>query len=70
MKQLGLQNIYTWKYHKEIPCVATLSQNMSFFFFFLYKIGEQEGRLGPAQGGSGWLVPEGGGRLQGKGVRE
>jgi hypothetical protein len=38
MNQLGLLYIYTWKYHKETPCVATFSLNklfLNFFFFFL-----------------------------------
>jgi hypothetical protein len=41
LNQFELQYIHTWK------CVAVLNKNVSFFF---YKIGEQEGRTGPAWG--------------------
>jgi hypothetical protein len=53
-------------------CNYLLSQtrkNVSFFSFFLYKIREQEGRTGPVQGMGEELVPVGGGRWQGKGVK-
>jgi hypothetical protein len=43
--------------------VAILNKNVIFFFF--YKIGEQEGRIGPAWGWS-WYQWEG--RRQGNGV--
>jgi hypothetical protein len=56
---IGVINIYTWKYHKETPCIATFiskKEKCHFFSFFLYKIREQEG---PAKGvgESGGLVP-------------
>jgi hypothetical protein len=51
--------------YKKTPCGATFISNKQdchvffFFSFFFYKIGEQEGRTGPA----GWeVVPVGGGR--------
>jgi hypothetical protein len=50
INQLGLCFIYTWKYHKETPCVVILNKQMTFFFF--YKIGVQEGGTGPALVGS------------------
>jgi hypothetical protein len=41
--------MYTWKYHKETPCVATFITNgknvMFFLFFFFYKIVEQSAVL-------------------------
>jgi hypothetical protein len=41
---------------------------MWFFSLFFYKMGEQEGRIGPAWGG-GW-VPVGKGKRQGEGCKE
>jgi hypothetical protein len=51
--QIRLQYIYTWECHKETPCEANLKQaKVSFFWFsfYLYKIREQEGGIGPAWG--------------------
>jgi hypothetical protein len=45
MNQFGLQNIYTWKCHKETPC-SYLNKNVIFFF----ENGEQEGKIGPVCG--------------------
>jgi CRISPR/Cas system endoribonuclease Cas6 (RAMP superfamily) len=48
MNRLGLQYIYSWKNHKETPCVATFISNkqkcqfFSFLLFFFYKIREKE----------------------------
>jgi hypothetical protein len=44
VNQFGLQYIYTWKCHKEMPWVAIFNKNVIFFF---YKIREQDGRTGP-----------------------
>jgi hypothetical protein len=49
--------IYTRKYHKEMPCVATFISNKPkcyflFLLFLFYKIREQEYRTCPAQRGS------------------
>jgi hypothetical protein len=44
-KPIGIIIQYTWKYPKETPCVATFvsnKQNVMAFFFFFYKIGEEE----------------------------
>jgi hypothetical protein len=52
-----------FKCHKETPCVVSLNNQKCHFFLllFFFKIGEQEGRTGPA-----WsvrvLVPVGEGR--------
>jgi hypothetical protein len=43
--------MFTWKCHKETPCVAILNKQkvpFSLSFFFLYKIGEQKGGTSPA----------------------
>jgi hypothetical protein len=57
INQIRLQYIYTWK---DAPCVAILNkQKCHIFFFFLYKIGEQEGETGPVWGRR--LVPVEGG---------
>jgi hypothetical protein len=40
--------LYTWKYHKETPCVAILNKSVIFFFF--YKIIDQKGGKGPVWG--------------------
>jgi hypothetical protein len=40
--------IYTWKCHKETPCIAIIKKKSQFFSF--YKIREQEGRTGPIWG--------------------
>jgi hypothetical protein len=45
MNQFGLQYIYTWKCNKKLP--VWLSSTNKISFFFVYKIGEQEGRAGP-----------------------
>jgi hypothetical protein len=60
MNQFGLLYIYTWKCHKETPCVAILNNEKCHFFLllFLYKIGEQEGGTGPAWD-RGWYQWEG-----------
>jgi hypothetical protein len=47
MNQFGLQYIYTWKCHKETPCVAILNKQKCHFS----KTG-QEGKTGPIWG---WL---------------
>jgi hypothetical protein len=57
--------IYTWKCHKEMPCVALLNKQKCHFFSF-YKIREQEGRTGAVW--EGGLVPVGGGRRWEKSV--
>jgi hypothetical protein len=50
--KIRLQYIYTWKCHKETPCIVILKKQKGhfLFFFFLYKIREQESRTGPAGG--------------------
>jgi hypothetical protein len=55
MNQIRLSYLYTWKCHKETPCVAiSKSKNVIFSSFFLYKIRKQESRTGPDWGaGSG-----------------
>jgi hypothetical protein len=56
-KQLGLSNIYTWKYHEETHCVATFISNNQkchvflFIFSLFSSTKEQEGRTGLAQEG-------------------
>jgi hypothetical protein len=62
MNQFGLEYIYTWKCHKETPCVVILNKNV--LFFFIYKIREQEGGTGLAWG-QGWYQWKGEG--EGKG---
>jgi hypothetical protein len=62
MNKFGLEHIYKWKYHKETPCVAIFKKQKCHFSFF-YKIGEQDGKTGPAWAGG---VPMGGGRRWGK----
>jgi hypothetical protein len=47
MDQFGLSYIYTWKCHKETPCIAILNKQKYLFFFF-FKNGEQEGQTGPS----------------------
>jgi hypothetical protein len=42
-------HISTCKFHKEIPCIATLNKQKGHYLFF-YKIREQEGRTGPVEG--------------------
>jgi hypothetical protein len=39
--------MYTWKYHKETPCITTLNKQKCHFVF--YKNVEQESRTDPAQ---------------------
>jgi hypothetical protein len=64
MKQFGLLYLYILKCHEKTPCIAILKKAKLSFFFF-YQIRKQEGRIG-----SVWeLVPVGGGRRCGKGVR-
>jgi RNase P subunit RPR2 len=36
MNQIGLSYIYTWKYHKEIPCVAILNKQKCHFFLLSF----------------------------------
>jgi hypothetical protein len=64
MNQLRLQYMYTWKCHKETPCVSILNKNV---IFFIYKIREQKGGTRPAWvggiGGRGKVVGKGPGRL-------
>jgi hypothetical protein len=55
--------MYTWKYHKEMPYVVTFNKQKC--HFFLFKIGEQEGKTGSIWG----LVLVEGGRMWGKDVR-
>jgi hypothetical protein len=43
--------------YKETPCVAILNKNV---IFFIYKIGEQEGRVEQVLPGHGWYQWEGG----------
>jgi hypothetical protein len=50
VKQFRLYYIYTWKCHKETPCVAILNKQKCLFFFFIYKIKEQESRTGSSLG--------------------
>jgi hypothetical protein len=67
MNQLGLDYIYTWKYHKETPCVALyLKQSkMSFFPFFLFFLflpqNQRTGGKNKSLGRRG-EIPVGGGR--------
>jgi hypothetical protein len=39
--QFSLQFIYTWKCHKETPCVAILNKKKSFFSYTNWRAGEQ-----------------------------
>jgi hypothetical protein len=50
MNQFRLSYIYTWKCHKETPCIAIL-RKLKCLFCCCYKIGEQEGRTDPV-----WVV--------------
>jgi hypothetical protein len=51
-KPVGVIKIYTWKHHKETPCIAICMSNKQncHCFSLFYKIGEQEGRTGPVGG--------------------
>jgi hypothetical protein len=69
INQLGSKYTYTWKYHKEIPCVAIFTSNKQkchfFLFFFFFNSKKMENRRAeqvlPKDGGRG-LEPKGGGR--------
>jgi hypothetical protein len=51
MKQFGLIYIYIYKCYTKIPVSYLKQTKMSFFFF--YKMGEQERRIGPVwEGGT------------------
>jgi hypothetical protein len=56
-----MELLYTWKCHKGTPCVAI-------FFFFFYRIREQEGGTGSA-GEKGAVVAMGGWEEGRKGCR-
>jgi hypothetical protein len=43
-------NIYTWKCHKETPCVALLNKQKCLFKTKQNKNREQEGKTGPVWG--------------------
>jgi hypothetical protein len=58
MNKFGLYYIYTWKYHKETPCVG-----VSFFFSFTKSENRRAEQV--LQCGEG-LVPVGGGRRWGE----
>jgi hypothetical protein len=50
---------YSWKYHKEIPCVYLKQAKMSFFFFFLLSSTKSENKrqnrsYGTGRGGGDW----------------
>jgi hypothetical protein len=53
MNEFGLKYIYTWKCHKETPCIDILNKQKCHFFF--YNIREQEDRTSLVWG----LVPVG-----------
>jgi hypothetical protein len=44
---IGVKYMYTWKYHKKTPCVATFISNMQkslFFCIFLFSSAKPENR--------------------------
>jgi hypothetical protein len=57
-------HIYTWKHHKETPCIATFITNKQNVIFFFYKMKEYVGGTDLACGGF-WYLWEG--QVEGKG---
>jgi hypothetical protein len=52
MNQLGLQHIYTWKCHKEVPVYLT-QEKSHFFFLQNWRTGEQNRSWGVGVGING-----------------